>query len=121
PAPKLRVRLQPYLSLHEFDYAVDRYVLAVKKRSVLRSEASNAREGEAPADPVTQRRSVPPPRRGKTYLAVHRFENRLYYKRLDRAQYRILQALQAGRTIVAALAQGGRRIKPDEIQEWFAT
>jgi hypothetical protein len=120
-APKLRVRLQPYLSLHEFDFPVDRYVLAVKERSALRSEASNAREGEAPADPVSKRRSVPPPRRAKTYLAVHRFENRLYYKRLDRAQYRILQALQDGQTIVAAVAKGGRRIKPAEVQEWFAT
>jgi len=121
PAPQLRVSLQPYLSLHEFDYPVDRYVLAVKERSALRSAASNAREGELPADPVKQRRTLPPPRREKTYLAVHRFENRLYYKRLDPAQYRILLALQAGQTIATALARGGRRIQPAVVQEWFAT
>lgn len=121
PAAQLRVSLQPYLSLHAFDYPVDRYVLAVKERSALRSAASNAREGELPADPVKRRRAVPPPRRERTYLAVHRFENRLYYKRLDRAQYRILSALQAGQAIAAALARGGRRVQPAQVQEWFAT
>jgi len=121
PPEKLRVRLQPYLSLHEFAYPVDRYVLAVKERTALRGEASNAREGESATDPVKARRAVRPPRREKTFLAVHRFENRLYYKRLDRAQYLILQALQEGKTIVAALEAGGRKIKPAEVQEWFAT
>src|ERR1700758_4505089 len=47
PASKLRLGLQPYLSLLELNFAVDDFLIAVKKREsdVLRGEASNAMDG----------------------------------------------------------------------------
>ena len=44
PAAKLRLGLQPYLSLLDLNYPVDDFLIAVKKREldVLRGEASNA-------------------------------------------------------------------------------
>ncbi len=116
---RLRVGLQPYLSLLTLEYPVDDYVLAVKKRSALRSEASNAVDPAGPA--ARRRKAVAPPRRGRTFLAVHRHTNRLYYKRLGRAELLILQALRAGRPVGRAVASGGRRVRPDQVQDWFAT
>src|SRR5690348_7368838 len=81
---KLRLGLQPYLSLLQLDYAVDEFLIAVRKSEsdILRSEASNIVE----AMPKASRRSkkkVRPPKRQRVHLAVHRFDNMLYYKRLE--------------------------------------
>jgi len=120
PAHRLKVDLQPYLTLLEVDYPVDDYVIAVKKRDALRAEASNAREG---AQPLKRRRirQVPRPPRQHLRLAVYRLKMRLYYKRVAPAEFRMLQALRAGRPIAAAVAAGGPRVRPAEVQEWFAT
>jgi hypothetical protein len=131
PPHRLKLRLQPYITLLELAYPVDTYVLAVKERNALRSAASNAQEVEGEpqrprrsnADgrrPARPKRLVPIPKPAKTYLAVHRYENCLYYKRLDRAQFRIVQALGSGKTIAQALAAAGRPITPAEAQEWFS-
>jgi len=122
---KLRLGLQPYLSLLELTYAVDKFLLAVKKRegAVLRDEASNTFE----AMPQTTRRKrlVRRPKRERVYLVVHRYDNMLYYKRLDPEAFAILQGLQKGRTVekacVAALAKTTRTDIDwtRQIQEWF--
>ncbi len=84
PATKLRLNLQPYLSLLELNFAVDDFLIAVKKResAVLRGEASNAMDGapKAAIQPETCKASRD---REKIYLAVHRHDNVLYYKRLE--------------------------------------
>ena len=49
---------------------------------------------------------------------MHRYDNRLYFKRLEPAAYRILRALHAGRTVVQAVA-GVRGVPPETIQAWF--
>jgi hypothetical protein len=116
---RLRVDLQPYLSLLTLEYPVDDYVLAVKKRSALRSEASNAVDTAAPVG--RRRKTVAPPRRGRIHVAVHRHTNRLYYKRLGRAELLILQALRAGRPVGQAVAAGGRQVRPGQVRDWFAT
>jgi hypothetical protein len=122
---KLRLGLQPYLSLLELNFAVDRFLLAVKKRegSVLRDEASNTFE----AMPRTTRRERPlrRPKREQVHLVVHRYDNMLYYKRLEPEAFAILRGLQKGRTIekscVVALAKSTRTgiDWSRQIQEWF--
>lgn len=113
---RLRLALQPYLTLLALAYPVDRYVLAVKKRDTLRAEASNATVGGA----APSVRRVPRPRRERTWVAVHRLDNMLYYKRLEPAAYRILAALRDGRTLAQAVAAGGRGVTAAQVQEWFA-
>jgi hypothetical protein len=115
---RLRVGLQPYLSLLTFDFLVDDYVIATKKRNALRSEASNAVEsaGGGPA-----RRASALPRRGRLHLAVHRHSNRLYYKRLAAAELKILAALRDGQPVAQAVAAGGPRVPPDQMRDWFAS
>ena len=114
---RLRVGLQPYLSLLTFDFVVDDYVIAIKRRSALRSEASNAVDS---AGTGRGRRASARLRRGRIHLAVHRHTNRLYYKRLERAELKILAALGDGRPIAQAVAAGGPRVRPDQVRDWFA-
>lgn len=125
PPAKLRLALQPYLSLLELNYAVDKFWLAVRKReaSVLRDEASNTFEAMPQAK--GRKRKAPLPRRVRVRLAVHRYDNVLYYKRLEPEAFAILQALRRGTTVekacADALAKSARRNVDwaARIKEWF--
>jgi hypothetical protein len=127
PASKLRLGLQPYLSLLELDFAVDDFLIAVKKGDpeVLRGEASNAMDG-APKT-ATRRKRVRPPKREKVFLAVHRHDNMLYYKRLDPEAFAILTSIGRGKTVEDACLEavtGSKRKNIDwsaQIREWFDT
>jgi Putative DNA-binding domain len=125
PAATLRLGLQPYLSLLELDYAVDDFLIAVKKREsdVLRGEASNAVDSAPTAR--ARRKPVRPPKRAKVYLVVHRHDNMLYYKRVDPEAFAILSALARGATLENACADAvapSNRTNIDwaaQIKEWF--
>jgi hypothetical protein len=116
---KLRLGLQPYLSLLTLDYPVDEYVTAIKKRDALRAEASNAVDSSRPG--VSRLKKIARPRRQRIHLAVHRLDCRLYYKRLEPAAFRILQAIAAGQPLPKAVAAGGPKVRPEQAQAWFAT
>ena len=115
----LRLGLQPYLTLLEMSYPHDKFSLAVR-RSALRSDASNA----ADMDRRTKaRKKVPLPRKAKVFVAVHRYRNALYYKRLESDAFILLRGLRDGATLADAIAAAlpsdadatwGRKIKP-----WF--
>jgi hypothetical protein len=125
PPSKLQLGLQPYLTLLELDFAVDDFLIAVKKREsdVLRGEASNAMNG-APKSAVGQKR-VRYPKREKVNLAVHRHDNMLYYKRLDQEAFAILTSLSRGITVEDACVEAvtaSKRTNVDwspEIKAWF--
>lgn len=119
PPGRLRLGLQPYVTLLALGYPVDDYVIAVKRRESLRAEASNATTSATHSTAVSK--NIRRPRPERTHLAVHRVDNRLYYKRLDPAAYRILCALRDGQPLTRALAAGGRRLKPEQARDWFAT
>ncbi len=114
---RLRLSLQPYITLLELAYPVDRFVIAVKKRDTLRAEASNATTSGPTA---ARKRRVARPRRERCWVAVHRVDNVLYYKRLEPAAYRILAALRDGQTLARAVMAGGRGVTPAQVQDWFA-
>ena len=118
PPGRLRLRLQPYLTLLALDYPVDAYVIAVKQRNALRTEASNAVDS---AREAVRQKHVTRPRRERVYVAVHRLENRLYYKRLDRPAFLILQAIAAGQPLAQAVTAAGRGVKPEQVGGWFTT
>jgi hypothetical protein len=118
PPAKLRLALQPYISLLALDWPVDDYVVTVKKRDALRGDASNVVDHGPRA---ASRKRVPRPRRGRTFIVVHRFNERLYYKRVDAPAFQILEKLADGRTLAQAVAAAGPRVKPEQVREWFAT
>jgi len=117
PPARLRLGLQPYLTLLDLRHPVDAYLIRVKRRGALRSEASNTPSATA-VHPIARRRAALP-RPARTFVAVHRLNNRLFYKRLDPAAFRILSALARGRTLSGALAAGGPAATPGRVRRWF--
>src|SRR5262249_34781297 len=93
---------QPYLSLLELNYEVDEFLLAVKKNesAALRDEASNTFEAMPHAP--TRKKTIHLPKRKRIYLAVHRHDNMLYFKRLDLEGFVMLTALRDGATVEEA-------------------
>lgn len=120
---KLRLALQPYLSILQMQFPLDDFVLAVKKRNTaMRSEASNAMEAQHNERP-TQRPRLP--RAREVFVAVHRFNNDLYYKRMSLPQFRLLTALHEGLSLEqaceVALADEADESLAGQISGWFKT
>jgi len=125
PPSKLRLGLQPYLSLLELRYAVDEFLFAVKKREsdILRGEASNAFDS---APKVTKRQKrIRWPKPEKVHLGVHRLDNMLYYKRLEPEAFAVLTALGSGATVEEACSEAVTASQrtdidwPAQIRKWF--
>jgi len=114
---RLKLGLQPYVTLLALEHPLDSYVIAVKKRDTLRAEASNATTS---ARHAARGRKVPLPRRERIWMAVHRLDNRLYYKRLEVPAFKILTALRDGRTLTRAVAAAGRGVTAGQVRDWFA-
>jgi hypothetical protein len=116
PPERIFLRLQPFASLLALKHPVDEVVLRLLKQdSKLRSGASNAVESlERP-----RRRGIASriPRRA-TWLLVHRQENSVYFKRLTRAQFAVLRALQEGASLADACAKIPAR-SAGSVQAWF--
>jgi len=118
---KLRLGLQPYITLLELDFPIDDFMLAVKKHDALRSEASNAKTS---APKATLASKAPLPKRQKTFVAIHRHDNTMYYKRLTRESYTLLAALRKGRTVEEACFLALKNASPNtdwsaQIKTWF--
>jgi hypothetical protein len=102
-----RLALQPHLQLLELSYPVDSLVLAVKKR---------APEAEIVSSAVSKYESqtllkLPTIRQGRVWLAVHRFDDSVYYRRIDRETFRLLGALRSGATVSKAVTLAFKRTK----------
>jgi hypothetical protein len=119
---KLRLGLQPYLTLLTLNFPVDDYVIALKRQNnALRSGTSNANHERHPK--TRQRKSTLPPRH-ITHLVVHRFNNDLYYKRVDREALSLLASLRHGATLQFAIEHSGIDSNQNpgwstRLQEWF--
>lgn len=117
-----RLSLQPHLQLLDLRYPVDELVLAVHKKAPPSDIASNA---------VSERKhksrsGLPRMRRSAIHLAVHRFDNFVYYRRIDREAFLLLSSLQQRHTLAESIewAFAGSKLSPEEqaqeIQECFA-
>jgi hypothetical protein len=122
---KLQLQLQPYLSLLELRYPFDELLISLRLTTTQRSEASTARLRK-----VKKQRAIRLPRPQRIYLVVHRFENSLYYKRIDRAAFALLTDLQSGKPLAEACQRAAgllpkREQTPDKIttiiRTWFTT
>jgi hypothetical protein len=120
---KVRLALQPYITLLEVRYPVDDLLIAAKKGDDrLRGETSNAVALQHKRARRISFRGLKP---GRLYIAVHRMENSVYYKSLTREQFAILRALQRGATIEKACAVLLKRRGPaandlsSRVQQWF--
>jgi hypothetical protein len=119
---KLRLAIQPHITLLEFNWPLDDYALALKRQqAALRGEASNAVDAPPQANSIHRVRL---PRREKIFVAVHRHDYDLYYKRLDPAAYRLLASLREGKTLAGACdaaitEENSAGDWASQIQAWF--
>jgi hypothetical protein len=119
----LKLKLQPYVMLLELEYPVDDFLIAVKRGGSMRGETSNTIELDRKTR-VEKKRSLPKPK--KTWLAVHRVDNDLYYKKIEPEAFGILTNLRKGLTLEKACAKALEKTFdanvnwPGKIQEWFA-
>ncbi|HUJ73083.1 MAG TPA: DNA-binding domain-containing protein [Verrucomicrobiae bacterium] len=120
---KVRLGLQPYITLLEVRYPVDDLLIAAKTGDDrLRGEASNAVELHHRRAVRIHIRRLKPQR---LYIAAHRMNCAVYYKPLSREQYEVLRELQRGATLEKACAvllkRRGRAGEDPaaRVQRWF--
>jgi hypothetical protein len=117
---KMKLGLQPYLTLLELQYPVDHLLRRLKRAD--HGTASNAMSRSAK---VRKLRLTAKPLPEPLYLAVHRSELLVYYKRLEPEAYRLLTALRDGKALAAACEAafaGSTRPAaeiPAKVQLWF--
>jgi hypothetical protein len=117
-----RLFLQPHLQLLDLKYPVDELVLAVHRETgpsdIMSNAASERKHVKRTRLPRMQRSAVP--------LAVHRYENSIYYRRIDHEAYLLLSQLQNGVSLGLALEAAFRNSnlsaedQAAKIQEYFA-
>jgi hypothetical protein len=97
--PESKLSLQPHLRLLALAYPVDELVLAVRKATLENEIVSSA----AVEYGSQTRIKLPPIKRSKVYLAVHRFDDSVYYRRIEAETYLLLEALRGGNSIAESL------------------
>jgi hypothetical protein len=123
-----RLGLQPHLQLLSLDYAADELVLALHKEQKRgTSEAGVKQEDDTDSDGyLAHPAKLPRLRRRPTWVAAHRLDNAVYYRRLEREEFFTLKALGQGLPLGEALEAGFRdSIKPEArqpglVRAWFS-
>lgn len=112
---EIHLQLQPHLTVLQLGYAVDEFLIKIKQGERLRSEASNAMEQQRSRRRTRLKRDLKP----KTvFLAVHRHQDTVYYKRLDAGQFQLLSAFKANASLEEACGNLGES-DANKVQSWF--
>jgi hypothetical protein len=120
--PDPQFTLQPHLRLLDLRYPVDKILLRIRHEQRVIDIASNA-VTDRPPRRRGPKRSLP--KREKVFLAVHRADNSVYFKRLDAEAFAILRDLRDGKRLSDAVERVDWRGTSGEqaaerIQAWFA-
>ncbi len=116
-----RLSLQPHLQLIALDYASDNLVLALHKEHMKGTSEAGVKQEDGPTAPV----QLPRFRRRPTWVAAHRLDNAVYYRRLEQEEFLTLTALRAGKCLAEALEAGLADSKKPEsrrpalVRDWF--
>ena len=120
--PDPQFKLQPYVRLLELEYPVDAMLLAIRSQQREFGMVSNAME-ERPQRRRPRKRALPSAER--VFLAVHRADNSVYFKRIDPDAFGILCALRDGKRLSEAVecvdwSDGSGEQASENLQSWFA-
>lgn len=117
--------LQPNLFLLDLGYPVDELLLKVREAEEPESDvASNVVIMEHTDSQPEKHYTLPKAK--KTYLAVHRQENIVYFKRLKPEAFALLRAIQQGKTLSQAIESSvdwsGKKLERvmEQLHDWFA-
>ncbi len=118
-----RLALQPHLRLIALSYPADDLVLDLHHREKQLTSEAGVRHEESEGAESAMPRLRPRP----TWVAAHRIDLSVYYRRLLREEFQMLSALRSGITLAAAIEAGftGSRIldrqRAEQVQQWFGT
>jgi len=118
-----RLALQPHVQLIALDYPADDLVLNLHKREKRQASEAGVRQEESPEHPA----KMPRLRLRPTWVAAHRVELSVYYRRLQREEFLTLSAIAQGAPLADAITTGFADSRLSElrraqcIREWFAT
>jgi hypothetical protein len=122
PPSRIRLDLQPYITLLEVHHPIDQLLRRLK-----RTESAYASNAVMSGSRVRRPRLAARPTAQPLHFAAHRVDFSVYYKRLDPEAYRLLEALRAGKSLESACAEAFQDSpEPPEkaagkIQAWFAS
>jgi hypothetical protein len=118
----LKLRLQPYIQLLDCNYPVDDLLLAVRDSDEGAAFASNAFSQRRKRRRVRAAAKLKP---AEIFLAVHRIDESVYFRRLAREEFLILRALRDGKSLAQAIDLGFRSskapiaVRAETVQKWF--
>ena len=101
--PRMKLTIQPYVRLLSFRYPVDDLLLEVRKEDEDTDFASNAFTEHRKRKRV---RAVAKLKPAQIFLAVHRIDYSVYFRRIEQEEFAILTALRQGKN-----AGRGRRVR----------
>jgi len=117
-----RLGLQPHLRLIALEYPADDLVLSLHQREKRQTSEAGVEHDEAAEMPA----SLPRLRLQPTWVAAHRLDLSVYYKRLLREQFLMLSAMGRGHPLGEAIASGFAQSRIPEhhrtglVRAWFA-
>jgi hypothetical protein len=118
---------QPNLILLDLAYPVDELLLKIRHDENPEEHESDVASNVVMMEPARRRRKrVTLPKLKKIYLAVHRQENEVYFKRLEPEAFALLRALQQGKrlseAIEASVAWTNQKVEhiTGRLHDWFA-
>jgi hypothetical protein len=117
-----RLALQPHLRLIALDYPADELVLSLHQREKRQTSEAGVEQDEGEAPPV----ELPRLRRRATWVAAHRLDFSVYYKRMRREEFLTLSALRAGVPLAEAIGAGfadsriAAGLRARHARQWFA-
>jgi hypothetical protein len=119
---KLKLKLQPYVRLLDLKYPVDDLLLDVRKKDEDTDFASNAFQEKHKRRRVQAVAKLKPQ---NMFLAVHRVDDSVYFRRIEREEFVILSAVRDGKPLGRAIDAAFRKSKvPAQeraalVQQWF--
>lgn len=117
-----RLALQPHLRLIALEYPADELVLGLHQREKRQTSEAGVEQEEKETPPA----ELPRLRRRGTWVAAHRVEFSVYYRRLQREEFLTLAAIRNGAPLAEAIGAGftdsqiAERRRADFVRQWFA-
>jgi hypothetical protein len=116
-----RLALQPHVRLLALAYPADEIVLALHQREKRQTSEAGVKQDDGMEAPAR----LPKLRRRPTWVAAHRVDFNVYYRRLEREEFVTLEAIRNGKPLIEALECGFAESRmaevrrPSRVREWF--
>ena len=117
----LVLKLQPYITIMESDYALDDFALKVEKVSSQHC-ISTALASRSHCETKEMR-----PNKKHCYIVIYRLQNSVYYKRIDKEQFCLLTSIKSGASLGQACEELAGQLTssklatlPDRLRQYFS-